>query len=391
MKDRVRDKLVLAVCNIDTMAGILLRPWLKGLRAAGYEVHIACSPGPLFEGLQNDGFETHAIDVRRRFNPLANIRSVIQTLRLIRQKRYSIVNTHSPIGAAVGRVAAWLAGAPRVVYTVHGFYFHENMPAWQRFPLIAIEKLLGKVTSYFMFVSEEDRKTALRYGIASRDSCTTTIYNGVDTQHFAPPAPPRRDVRLGSHLHPDRPVIGIVGRIVREKGYREFLEMAKRLLQAGQKATFLVVGDCLPSDRDQWGRKLKDKVRAEGLSDYFAFTGLIDDVAGALQAMDIFVLPSYREGFPRSILEAMATGLPVVSTDIRGCREAVLHGKTGLIVPPRDAKSLTAAVAKLLQEPELAIAMGQAGRERVTAMFDEVDVQQRFIRVFEHLSPPEVN
>src|SRR5437870_9362612 len=125
MKDGCTDNRVLAVCNIDSMAGVLLRPWLKGLRAAGFDVHVACAPGPYFEHLRSDGFETHAIAVRRRFNPLVNIRPVLQTLKLIRKNRYSIVNTHSPIGAAVGRVAAWLTGIPRVVYTVHGFYFHE--------------------------------------------------------------------------------------------------------------------------------------------------------------------------------------------------------------------------------------------------------------------------
>jgi glycosyltransferase involved in cell wall biosynthesis len=104
-----------------------------------------------------------------------------------------------------------------------------------------------------------------------------------------------------------------------------------------------------------------------------------------LRIMDIFVLPSYREGFPRSVLEAMSTGLPVVATNIRGCREAVLPDETGLLVPPRDAGALYAAVRKLVSDPELALKMGAAGRERAVRLYDERLVQERFVTVLQDL------
>jgi glycosyltransferase involved in cell wall biosynthesis len=120
-----------------------------------------------------------------------------------------------------------------------------------------------------------------------------------------------------------------------------------------------------------------------GMSSRVIFTGQTENVADYLRVMDIFVLPSYREGFPKSVLEAMSTGLPVVATDIRGSREAVVHGETGLIVPAKDSASLAAAVERLLDNPQLAARMGRAGRQRVLESFNIADVQRRFFEFIE--------
>jgi lipopolysaccharide/colanic/teichoic acid biosynthesis glycosyltransferase len=175
--------------------------------------------------------------------------------------------------------------------------------------------------------------------------------------------------------------VGIVGRVVREKGYFEFAEMAKLVSRGCGEVYFLVVGDALPSDRDGVAAELRKRVNAAGLRDRFRFTGFTDRVADFLQAMDIFVLPSYREGFPRSVLEAMSTGLPVVATNIRGCREAVVHGETGLLVPPRDGRALAEAVSRLLGNPNLARRMGSAGRQRAVRLYGQQLVQSRFVEV----------
>jgi hypothetical protein len=170
-----------------------------------------------------------------------------------------------------------------------------------------------------------------------------------------------------------------VGRIVKEKGYREFLEMARGITESGIDATYLVVGDSLPSDRDQYGPEFRNAVQEAGLTERFVFTGMTDRVPDYLRLMDIFVLPSYREGFPRSILEAMATRLPVVATDIRGCREAVVHGVTGYIVPPRDADALRKAVEQLLTNPELRKEMGWEARRVAHEKYDFHEVRQQFV------------
>jgi glycosyltransferase involved in cell wall biosynthesis len=375
-RGRVAVRRVLAITTVDVMPWILLRPWLQALRSAGYEVHIACARGQYFDRLAGEGFTMHAVALRRCFNPWRHFRPAIELFRLVRRERFDVVNTHSPVAAAMGRVVAWLAGAPNVVYTVHGFYFHDRMAWWQRRFFQAVEWACGRITGHFMFVSDEDRRTAIATGIVRNARRATTIYNGVDPDRFRP-----RDGARPMHGF----VVGIVARIVQEKGYREFLEMAERVIAAGRQVSFLIVGDSLASDRDQFAGQVRERIRNSGFERHFRLTGFTADVEKFLQMMDIFVLPSYREGFPCSILEAMACGLPVVTTAIRGCREAVVHQGTGLIVPPADAGALTAAVLELIDKPDLARRMGEAGRRRAIELFDTRIVQARFVGVFDRV------
>lgn len=386
---------VLAIVTVDIMAWVLLRQWLEGLQLAGFEVHIACSKGVYFDQLAGAGFIMHPVRLQRTFNPFSHIVPLIELLTLLRSGQFQIVNTHSPVAAAVGRFAAALAGVQTIIYTVHGFYFHDRMPALQRKAFIAFEWLLGRWTDAFMFVSDEDRRTAQASGICGANARVCTIYNGVDIDLFRPgsPAPagalPADNLSL-KHALADRPVVGCVGRIVKEKGYREFLEAATIITQSGIDATWMVVGDSLPSDRDQFGPTFREQVRKAGLADRFVFTGMTPLVPDYLALMDIFVLPSYREGFPRSILEAMSTALPVVATDIRGCREAVLEGVTGFIVPPRDGKALAAAIKRLLLSPELRHQMGREARSVVIEKYDFRKVRDTFVAFVQDVVSQEV-
>jgi glycosyltransferase involved in cell wall biosynthesis len=371
---------ILVIAAVDVMVWRLLLLWVRELKTRGFEVHIACSPSTYFDRLRTAGFQMHAVPLRRSFNFFAHLRAVFELIRLIRSIGVTIVNTHSPIGAAVGRLAAFVSGVETIIYTVHGFYFHDRMPWPRRFAFIAIEWLLGRFTDGFMFVSEEDSQTARRLGIAGRNTKICTIYNGVDLDCYRPRVaedPAMKELRP-RHQMGERIVIGTVGRIVKEKGYREFLGMAVHLTREGVDATYVVVGDSLPSDRDHFGPAFRKLVAAAGLSERFVFTGITDRVADYLALMDIFVLASYREGFPRSILEAMAAGLPVVTTDIRGCREAVRNGRSGYIVQPADVDGLASAVMRLVKDSTGRLEMGRQGRALAVEKYDYRQVQKRF-------------
>jgi glycosyltransferase involved in cell wall biosynthesis len=375
------DTKVLAIVTVDIMAWVLLCPWLKGLQDAGFEVHIACAKGQYYDRLGGLGFVMHPVSFRRTFNVFAHVIPFFELVGILRAGRFQIVNTHSPVAAAVGRMAAAFASVENIVYTVHGFYFHDRMPPLLANPIIALEWLLGRWTDAFMFVSDEDRRTAQRLGICGVNARVCTIYNGVDVDLYRPAADSDAvtDALRIQHGLQNRPVVGMVGRIVKEKGYREFLEMARGITESGIDATYLVVGDSLPSDRDQFGPTFRASVKEAGLADRFVLTGMTDRVSDYLRLMDVFVLPSYREGFPRSILEAMATSLPVVATDIRGCREAVVHGVTGYIVPPRDAAALRKAVEPLLTNPKLRKEMGREARRIAGERYDFNEVRRQFV------------
>lgn len=366
---------ILVIANVDIMVWNFLAPALEALRDTGWDVHIACRRGAYFDRLAARGFRMWDVAVHRGWNPWRNLGALLRLYRLLRAQRFDVINTHSPVASALGRTAAWLARRRNVVCSVHGFYFHDETPPLVRKFLIGVERLLGRATDRFLFVSEEDRQTALAAGIA-RAAAAETIANGVDLDVFRPRAEP--DAREDGS-----PIVGIVGRLVREKGYREFFEMARRVAGVRPDVRFLVVGDALPTDRNSLKAALHRWVREEGLDERFIFTGHTEQVARELRRMDVFTLPSYREGLPVSVLEAMATGLPVVASDIRGCREAVVHGETGLLVPPRDAAALTEAVLALLENPEMARRMGRAGRRRAVELYDRRVAQRRYLTAIE--------
>jgi|Deesub1362A_J573_1020465.scaffolds.fasta_scaffold00550_6 glycosyltransferase involved in cell wall biosynthesis len=379
-----RKTKVLQLAAVDITVKFLLLPLIDRLLEEGYEVHIACSPGRHLQELAEQGYVVHPVPITRRIAPFSNVRSFWRLYLLIRRERFDIVHVHTPVAAVLGRIAARLAHVPIIIYTAHGFYFHELMPSWKRRLVIWIERVLGRCCTDMLFTqSKEDWATALEEKIVDNGKAVW-IGNGVNVEAFKVTPDPR--VRVELRLKASDKVIGFIGRLVQEKGIEElFLAMTKVVREIPQ-AKLLIVGDTLESDRDQRLKKrLRELIQANKLEGAVKFAGFREDIPKLLAIMDLFVLPSHREGMPRTLLEAMAAGKPVVATNIRGCREEVIHGVTGLLVPVRDPCALAEAIVKILSNPELAYAMGEAGQHRAQQEFDEAVVLERQIKAYRKL------
>lgn len=361
---------ILHVTAVDATVKAFLLPLIDRLIEQGYHVEVTCSNGPGVPDLEFRGYTVHKIDIKRKISPVSNLRSLWQLYRLMREQRFDIVHVHTPVAAALGRLAAWAARVPVIIYTVHGFYFHEHMPAWKRRPIIWAEKFLGCITDVVFTASQEDAATAVKEAICSKDKLTW-IGNGVNIRRFSP-EPGVNGTRSTFGLDPRDKVVGFVGRLVGEKGLKELLEAMSEVIKVVPEAKLLLVGDTLDSDRDTKTKQAFSSLLARnGLAAHVLFTGFIEDIPRVMKAIDVFVLPSYREGLPVSVMEAMASGRPVVATDIRGCREEVVPGSTGLLVPVKDPAALASAITIILSDPELAARMGAAGRRRAAELFDE--------------------
>lgn len=210
------------------------------------------------------------------------------------------------------------------------------------------------------------------------------IGNGVPLEAFGLPPNPNLWAELG--LGKKDKVVGFIGRLVREKGVLELLEAMHQVVREVPQAKLLVVGDTLASDRDrQVTEHIKELIDRVKLQNVIRFAGFREDIPDLLTIMDLFALPSHREGMPRTVLEAMAAGKPVVATNIRGCREEVVHEATGLLVPVGDSDALADAILRVLSDEELASRMGEAGRKRVEEEFDEKLVLERQSKVYHQL------
>jgi glycosyltransferase involved in cell wall biosynthesis len=362
---------ILELCAVDFTAYHLLRPLGIGLRAAGHDVTFCCSPGEGLDLLRAEGFRIAAVPISRSYNLPRHVVSLLRLYRLLGRGGFDVVHCHTPVAGLIGRIAARLARVPVVVYTAHGFYFHEEMSSLARRIFVGLERFGGSLSDMIFVQSREDFDDALEKGIIRRDRLVH-IGNGVDPSVFGPGIHDGARIDLAVEIGiAGGPVIGFVGRIVREKGVVEFVEAAAEIEKEMPGSRFLMVGAPLESDRDDsWA--LVRRLRSElGLDRALVMTGYRKDVPALLSLMDVFVLPSYREGMPRALLEAMAAGLPVVATDIRGCREEVEEGVTGYLVPPKEHLPLAEAVIRILRSEGLASAMGRAARERVIECFDE--------------------
>jgi glycosyltransferase involved in cell wall biosynthesis len=358
------------VTTVDLSLRYLLLNQLRSIQADGYEVTGISSPGPDVPFITAAGIQHIPVAMTRNFTPTADMAALAKLVRVMRREQFTIVHTHTPKPGLLGQLAARIAGVPIVVNTIHGFYFHDGMaPKWRKF-YIMMEKIAARCSDLILSQNDEDILTALTEGICS-PTLIKGLGNGIDIQRFdrhkiEPSALAR--LRCQFHLAADRPVVGFAGRLVAEKGILELLQAAKQVLAVIPDVQFLVIG---PIDTEKTDALTPAIAETYGVAEAFTFTGMQQEMPELYALMDLFVLPSHREGFPRSPMEASAMGVPCIVTDIRGCREAVAQQQNGLRVPLGDIEALAEAIVTLLQNPSMAQQMGCVGRQMAETRFDE--------------------
>jgi glycosyltransferase involved in cell wall biosynthesis len=358
---------IIEITNVDFSLRQFLLPLMRGIRARGHEVIGVCAEGRLLDGVRAEGFRVVGVPFQRRLMPLAHVRAFGDLVRLFRAERPDLVHAHMPISGFLARLAARVAGVPRVAYTCHGFLFNQDGSWLRRLAGLVMEWIGGRFTDVFMTVSASEAADASRLWIFQG---AETVGNGRDPAVFRVDPVARARIRAERGTPADRVVVVAVSRLVRVKGYPELAAAMREV----PDAELWVVGERLDSDR---GDDMRELLMDAGLGDRLHLLGYRDDVAAVLAAADIFALPSYFEGLPMSVIEAMLTGLPVVASDIDGPREQVVPEVTGLLVPARQVAPLANALARLAADPALRAAMGEAGRARAVELYDEARVVTR--------------
>lgn len=343
---------------------------MRGARARGHEVVGICAEGPLLDLPRAEGFRIIPVPMARSLDPRAQWPAWRALEAVFREERFDLVHGHMPISGLLARLAAKRAGVPRIAYTCHGFLFNQPGPWWRRTLSLAMERLGGRMTDVYLTVSEEEATDARRLGIHAG---ATAVLNGRDPAIFRPDPAARAALRREFGAGEEDCVVVAVSRLVRHKGYPELLE-AMRATPAN--TVLWVVGERLATDHGEDLAPIFARA-AQDLGRRLVMLGYRHDVPRVLAAADLFCLPSHFEGLPMSAIEAMLTGLPVVSTDIRGPREMVVPGETGLLVPPMQAAPLADALSHLAADAALRARMGAAGRARALARFDEAKVVGR--------------
>lgn len=362
----------------------LLGPQLSAFADAGYEVIGVSAAGPHVAALEARQIRHVALaNATRSMDPRRDVKVFAELVGVLRRLRPTILHTHNPKPGLYGRIAGRLTATPVVVNTVHGLYaLPEDRPA-KRAVVYGLERVASTCSRAELVQNPEDLETLARIGVPREK--LVLLGNGIDLARFDPtrlPVDARARARAAMGVADDEVVVGLVGRMVAEKGYREVFDAARALRRRCPQVRVVVIG---PDDPDKADGIGSDEIEAAARDGGIRFLGRRDDVDELYVGMDLYVLASYREGFPRSAMEAAAMGLAIVATDIRGCRQVVDDGRTGVLVPPADAIALTEAIGWLAGAPDVRSAMGRAGRLRAIAQFDQRSQIDTTLATYERL------
>jgi len=342
----------------------------RAARADGWRVSVITRTGAAAAELRDEGFEVHGVDFRRaRLNPLAEGRLALHIARLYRQIAPDLVHHVALKPILLGSVAARLAGIRAMVNAPvgQGFVFASQTPKARLLrPMIrtAMRATIGARGAIAIFENEEDRAAMIASGAIGAENAALIRGAGVDLARFHPHPPPPGPVRI---------VLG--ARMLRDKGILEFIAAAQRL--KGQGAEFILAGT--PDPGNPASLTEADLRDARDVT----WIGHCSDMASLFATSHIACLPSYREGLPKFLLEAMAAGLPCVATDVTGCRDAVIAGESGLLVPLRDPEALAGALAPLIADAALRARFGAAGRSRAERLYAEPIICAETLAVYE--------
>lgn len=338
---------------------------IEDMVAAGHSV-VGCAPGShaeVAQALAERGAGYHPIALRRTgLNPLLDAWSVLRLADVLRRLRPDLLFAYTSKPVIYGAMAARLAGVPTVFALISGLgyaFVEGGGPArdLMRRLIGALYRTSLRHADGIFFQNPDDLEDFRRLAIiGDRHKAIRVNGSGVDIEHYRS-SPPR--------LEP--PTFLLIARLLKDKGILEFVEAARRLRLRHPQARFCLLG---PLDTNPAAISIRDleRWRAQGMVEYL---GEAPDVRPHLAATTAYVLPSaYREGVPRTLLEAMSTGRALITTDTPGCRETVLPGENGFLVPPGDAGALAEAMERFIVEPDLAVAFGRRSRALAEDRFD---------------------
>jgi glycosyltransferase involved in cell wall biosynthesis len=354
-RDR-RPSIVVGITNHESC--LALRGRLRALREAGFRVTVVSNPGVLLNRTcATEGVEFCAVPMRRPIALFSDVVSLLRLWLLLRRLRPDLVEFGTPKAGLLGTLAARFCGVPLRVYMLRGLKL-ETTTGFKRRLLLASERLAANSAHVVLCNSESLRTRALALGVAPTEKLRLLgdgSSNGVDTDRYSPG---QSDVRARYGLSADAPVVGFVGRLTRDKGLPELVEAFDTILQAEPETHLLLVG-WFDAAEDSLDTDLRARIERHPR---IHLTGYVEATVAFYRAMDVMVLPTWREGFPNSVLEAASTGIPVVTTFSTGSRDSVVPEVTGLLIPPGYPEAISEAVVKLLRDPERRLRMGRAAR-----------------------------
>ena len=341
-----------------------------GLLEKGHETVLVTgpSPGPEGELLKKKDLPQFEIveneHLLREINPYHDLMAYFSLKKFFKERKFDVVHTHSSKAGIIGRAAAYAAGVPFVTHTVHGQAFHPYEKAWKNFIYKAAERWAATKCHMIYSVCQAMIDQCVTEKIAPAEKYKV-VYSGMDLEPFLTSSPDS-ELRKKLGIPENRKVVGTVARLFPLKGYEFILPMAEKILKSFPETHFLLVGDGIMR------KGMEEEIEKLGMKDHFTFAGLVrpDEIYKYTALMDILVHLSLREGLPRAVVQALASGKPAIGFKLDGTPEVIIDGKTGFTADAENLEQVISALEKLLADSGLCTDMGKNGRELVSVNFD---------------------
>lgn len=378
-----RKPVLLFVVNVDWFFVSHRLDLAIAAREAGFEVHVAAAMTDKREELESLGLTVHPLDLdRSNKSPVSGLLLCLKLIRIFRGTHPDVIHLVTIKPVLFGGIAARIGRVPAVVSAISGLGFVFTGPT--RNPLDKLLRIFS--LGLYNFALRHPRQTIIFQNPDDRDTIASTHGNRIRS---------RCRIIPGSGVNLDRcpvipeaagtPIVAMACRLLKDKGVMEFVEAARELHRRHVDARFWLIGDI---DPDNPASLSSSDVRTIINSSPVEVLGFRSNVPDLYSRAHVVTLPSYREGFPKSLIEAAACARPVVTTDTPGCRHAIEEGVTGLLVPVADSYALANAMQRLIHSPELRSSMGQAGRRRAEANFDIRSIAKTHLNIYRNLMIP---
>jgi glycosyltransferase involved in cell wall biosynthesis len=380
-----RKPKICIVTTEDSSLYVLYPAFFPLLLEKGFEVVGICADGPWVEDVKKQGIKVIIVPMTRGFTPWQDLKCLWKLYRIFKRERFDLIHYSTPKAALLSGVAGRLAHCPALMYTLRGLGYMAFGGLKRKLGKLC-EKIACSCADYVIAISNSLKNEAVKEAILSADRITVLgagSSKGVNLDQFRLNEMTRAEakkIRQDLNIDADSIVIGYVGRLTKEKGIVELANALTALRKVYPGLQLLLIG--YTDQRSPLSQVTFELLHA---CEYIHIIPFQDNLPGYLAAMDILVLPSYREGFGNALIEASAMQVPVVATDITGCRDAVMDGKTGLLVKPQDTTSLVKALNELIEDRDKRIKFGKNGERWVRENFDRRIIWNKLLGVYNQM------
>jgi len=367
-------KKILIVSTVSRQFYLFEQANIEVLHSLGYEVHAAANFADANPRLDALDIIRHHIDIQRSPFCLTNIKAFNQLKQLMKSEKFDAVHCHSPVGGVLARLAAKVVGISPIIYTAHGFHFYKGAPLMNWLLYYPVERFLARFTDILITINKEDYQRAQQFKAGK------VVYIpgiGVDTNKF-------NVIRLDKNIK--REELGIkngtivllsIGEMIKRKNHETAIRALAKLKK--ENVVYLICG------RGKLENYLKELAEKLGVGDKVKFLGFRNDIPEICKASDIFIFPSYQEGLPVAVMEAMAAGLPIICSNIRGNIDLIKNGQGGYLFEPRDVDGLVNYILKIIKDVESQVSMANLNKQNVS-QYDKVYVKKVMNQIYADLN-----